>query len=425
MPDATPREFPAHFFISYTSSDARWAEWVAWQLEEGGYRTVLQAWDFVPGSNFVLDMQAAAAGAERTIIVLSPQYLESAYAQSEWAAAFAGDPDGRARKLLPLRVVPCQPDGILAQVVYIDLVGLHEHAARARLLDRLGGKRGKPLSAPGFPGESRPPHGPAPFPGLVAHIPESPGAWAHRRRFVHATVTAQGLLDLAPALNPYAAFRDATDSANEEKSGSRIFAFLWFPTSQYIRSSALQPFTPAAAICVTDPATAARRLKCALGPLASVAVMPPSRMRNEEKTGALVAIADALQDSFVAAVTFPELVMGAGRHRPAVAYQAMVDLFLLPLVESHRRLEFLQFHARLSSVGEATGALIASAKKALKGGYAKRGSSSVELVDDGQGDLALLVFAGRMIAWAVGAFYNSANDKWVRLLEERMSPADT
>ena len=65
------------FFISYTQVDRSWAEWIAWQLEEAGYTTVIQAWDFRPGRNFVVDMQYAAAGSERTIAALSPSYLES------------------------------------------------------------------------------------------------------------------------------------------------------------------------------------------------------------------------------------------------------------------------------------------------------------------------------------------------------------
>jgi TIR domain len=48
-----------NFFISYTSKDQKWAEWIAWHLEEAGYSTVLQAWDFHAGGNFVLDMDKA------------------------------------------------------------------------------------------------------------------------------------------------------------------------------------------------------------------------------------------------------------------------------------------------------------------------------------------------------------------------------
>src|ERR1700726_1682479 len=58
------------FFISYTKTDKAWAEWIAWTLEAAGYSTVIQAWDFRPGSNFVLEMQRAANEAKRTIAVL-------------------------------------------------------------------------------------------------------------------------------------------------------------------------------------------------------------------------------------------------------------------------------------------------------------------------------------------------------------------
>jgi hypothetical protein len=39
------------FFVSYTQADKAWAEWIAWELEEHGERVLIQAWDFVPGSN--------------------------------------------------------------------------------------------------------------------------------------------------------------------------------------------------------------------------------------------------------------------------------------------------------------------------------------------------------------------------------------
>ena len=32
-----------NFFISYTAVDRQWAEWIAWELEEAGYTTILQA----------------------------------------------------------------------------------------------------------------------------------------------------------------------------------------------------------------------------------------------------------------------------------------------------------------------------------------------------------------------------------------------
>ena len=64
------------FLISYNKADSRWAVWIAWELEEAGFSTVFQAWDFRPGSNFVLEMDRAAKEAQRTIVVLSPDYLK-------------------------------------------------------------------------------------------------------------------------------------------------------------------------------------------------------------------------------------------------------------------------------------------------------------------------------------------------------------
>ncbi|MBN1667016.1 MAG: toll/interleukin-1 receptor domain-containing protein, partial [Anaerolineales bacterium] len=92
------------FFVSYNRADRSWAVWLAWQLEEHGYQTVIQEWDFRPGGNFVLDMHQAAASCERTIAVLSPDYLNAFYTQPEWAAAFQQDPTGAQGRLLPVRV---------------------------------------------------------------------------------------------------------------------------------------------------------------------------------------------------------------------------------------------------------------------------------------------------------------------------------
>ncbi|MDX1524618.1 MAG: toll/interleukin-1 receptor domain-containing protein, partial [Anaerolineae bacterium] len=123
-----------HFFISYNGKDKEWAEWVAWQLEAAGYGTVIQAWDFRPGGNFVLDMQQAAEEAERTIAILSQNYLDALYTQPEWAAAFAQDPTGAQKTLLPVRIQDCRLKGLLSQIVTIDLVGKPEAEARDLLL---------------------------------------------------------------------------------------------------------------------------------------------------------------------------------------------------------------------------------------------------------------------------------------------------
>lgn len=144
------------YFISYNKADRQWAEWVAWSLEESGQSVYIQEWDFRPGENFVLKMQEAAAGTKKTIAVLSNDYLQAEYTHPEWAAAFARDPRGEERTLVPIRVRDCQPRGLLASISYIDLVGVSdEEEAREKLLRGLA-ERAKPHEPPPFPsrGES-------------------------------------------------------------------------------------------------------------------------------------------------------------------------------------------------------------------------------------------------------------------------------
>jgi len=140
------------FFISYNKADKAWAEWIAWQLEAAGYTTIIQAWDFRPGSNWVLQMDKAIKQARRIMPVLSSFFLEALYTQPEWAAGFALDPTGEKGILVPARVGQCDLDGLLAQIVYVDLVGLHEHDAKSALINGVKDGRLKPSEPVPFPG---------------------------------------------------------------------------------------------------------------------------------------------------------------------------------------------------------------------------------------------------------------------------------
>ena len=110
------------FFISYAGVNRPWAEWIAVELERVGYSTLLQAWDFRPGTDFMHKMQEATTSAKRTIAVLSPAYFASDFSEAEWRSAFVKDPTGEIGLLVPVRVQPCRPPGLLASRVYVDLV---------------------------------------------------------------------------------------------------------------------------------------------------------------------------------------------------------------------------------------------------------------------------------------------------------------
>ena len=153
------------FFISYASSDMAWADWIAWELEAAGYQVIMARTDFAPGSNFVQGMQNAVKECRRLLLVLSHAASQSKFVKAEWSAYFRMDPDGDGRRLVPVRIDDCEPEGLLAQIVYIDLHQTTEATARNRLLEGVGdagyGSKGPP-AFPGLPGGfvAKPPHYP-------------------------------------------------------------------------------------------------------------------------------------------------------------------------------------------------------------------------------------------------------------------------
>src|SRR4051794_34651553 len=94
------------FFVSFTQADRAWATWIAWTLEGVGYSVFFQDWDFK--GNFVLEMDKAHRRSRRTVAVLSPDYLASAFTVPEWSARFAQDATSEHDSLIPVQVRPCE-----------------------------------------------------------------------------------------------------------------------------------------------------------------------------------------------------------------------------------------------------------------------------------------------------------------------------
>jgi tetratricopeptide (TPR) repeat protein len=141
------------FFISYTSADRQWAEWIAWQLTQDGHEVVIQAWDFRPGTNFIEQMNTALAQSKTTIGVLSAAYLKSSYGQAEWTAAFIHN-HGAQPRLLFVRIEDVEPPPLLRPWIYIDLVGLDVGEARTALLAGIQTGPVRPSIEPQYPAAS-------------------------------------------------------------------------------------------------------------------------------------------------------------------------------------------------------------------------------------------------------------------------------
>ncbi|SNS10023.1 WD40 repeat [Streptosporangium subroseum] len=160
---------PIDIFVSYSPADERWASWIAWELEAAGYRTMIQAWDFVPGTQFIEFMDRGVSEAALVVAVLSRNYLRSRWGRMEWQAALRADPENPSNKLVTIRLEDCPLEGLLSTITWVDLVGVADpEQARALLLNRIAqalAGRAKPLERPSFP------NGPLTIPGQVLSTP--------------------------------------------------------------------------------------------------------------------------------------------------------------------------------------------------------------------------------------------------------------
>jgi hypothetical protein len=143
------------FLVSVADEDGAWGEWLAWELEGRGHQVHLQAWDVVAGHHQVNRLHEAVSHARRTLVVLTEDYLRAPRMQAEWTAAWEEDPAGMNRRLIPVRVAECRPEGLLRGITYIDLVGLDDDAARATFHRGIEASilgRYRPTSPPPYPG---------------------------------------------------------------------------------------------------------------------------------------------------------------------------------------------------------------------------------------------------------------------------------
>ncbi|WP_045877743.1 TIR domain-containing protein [Pseudofrankia sp. DC12] len=147
------------FIVSYTRADLPWATWISSVLETAGYRVLVKAWDLVPGSIWTSMLDSAIQEDARLIAVISPAYEASTMGTAEWRAFWETDPAAERRRVIPVLVANCRPDGILGTRASIDLAGLGpqvepdeaERLLLAGVAAAITG-RAKPTSTARFPG---------------------------------------------------------------------------------------------------------------------------------------------------------------------------------------------------------------------------------------------------------------------------------
>jgi tetratricopeptide (TPR) repeat protein len=118
------------------------AQEVADVLASAGYSSFSQDYDIGHGVNFIAEIHKALKGCQHFIALLTPDYDEAPYTLAEWTNFYkAAVESNGARRFIVIRVEACDPPGLLAGIVFADLVGVHDPRERQkRILAAAGGR---------------------------------------------------------------------------------------------------------------------------------------------------------------------------------------------------------------------------------------------------------------------------------------------
>lgn len=112
---------PYDVFLSYSHRDATWVRSVLLpKLEANGLRVCIDVRDFALGAPLITEIERAVSQSRKTLLVLTPDYLASEWAEFENILVATLDPAARARRLLPLLLKPADLPLRIRALNYLD-----------------------------------------------------------------------------------------------------------------------------------------------------------------------------------------------------------------------------------------------------------------------------------------------------------------
>jgi hypothetical protein len=134
-------------FISYSHRDAEWVRnWLLPRLERAGLSVCIDFRDFQIGVPSLVNMERAAERSQRTLLVLTPNWVQSEWTNFEALMIQTQDPVGLRRRMLPLMLEECVLPGRLTIFTYADFRERENWEAEvSRLLHQIGEESGTPF----------------------------------------------------------------------------------------------------------------------------------------------------------------------------------------------------------------------------------------------------------------------------------------
>jgi TIR domain len=133
MPPENRRRYEYDFFLSRRGSVGHLAQEVADVLLEEGYRVIVQDYDFQLSDSVIEKMHEGVKTSRDLIILLTRDYEQSTYTRKEFTSFEAQRlKQPSERHTIILRCEDVSPEGLLADVIYQDLVGIEDANERRR-----------------------------------------------------------------------------------------------------------------------------------------------------------------------------------------------------------------------------------------------------------------------------------------------------
>jgi hypothetical protein len=126
-------------FISYSHRNRDWVHnWLVPRLKHAGLKVCIDSESFEPGAPSLTEMERAVLRSRKTVLLLTPEYLQSGWTEFENILVQTLDPAAHQRRLIPVLLLPGwffrTPPG-LAQSPCIRAT-VEEAQPRASLFDR-------------------------------------------------------------------------------------------------------------------------------------------------------------------------------------------------------------------------------------------------------------------------------------------------
>jgi len=110
----------ARIFISHTSADKDFVRQLAEDLKLLGHQPWLDEWEIRVGECIVSRIQQGLEDCDYTVIVLSPNAIQSGWVEKEWKASYWNEIQERRVVILPVMLKDCDVPALLKTKKYAD-----------------------------------------------------------------------------------------------------------------------------------------------------------------------------------------------------------------------------------------------------------------------------------------------------------------